>query len=134
MRQKIGKKVLIYSFILVLFGTFNNQKLSGLNYFELKDIIIESSENSFFSDILDKTSDLKKSNIFLISRDNIKEIIENNSLVENYFVIKNSKMLRIFKLVKDNDITIALVNFELEFNINYPENSFMRLEFRPVYS
>ena len=43
-------------------------------------------------------------------------------------------MLRIFKLVKDNDITIALVNFELEFNINYPENSFMRLEFRPVYS
>ena len=55
MRQKIGKKVLIYSFILVLFGTFNNQKLSGLNYFELKNIIIESSENSFFSDILDKT-------------------------------------------------------------------------------
>ena len=53
---------------------------------------------------------------------------------KNYFVIKNSKMLRIFKLVKDNDITIALVNFELEFNINYPENSFMRLEFRPVYS
>jgi len=100
MRQKIGKKVLIYSFILVLFGTFNNQKLSGLNYFELKDIIIESSENSIFSDILDKTSDLKKSNIFLISKDNIKEIIENNSLVENYFVIKNYPSTIKIKIIK----------------------------------
>ena len=100
MRQKIGKKVLIYSFILVLFGTFNNQKLSGLNYFELKDIIIESSENSIFSDILDKTLDLKKSNIFLIGRDNIKEIIENNSLVENYSVIKNYPSTIKIKIIK----------------------------------
>ena len=100
MRQKIGKKVLIYSFILVLFGTFNNQKLSGLNYFELKDIIIESSENSIFSDILDKTSDLKKSNIFLISKENIKEIIENNSLVENYSVIKNYPSTIKIKIIK----------------------------------
>ena len=61
MRQKIGKKVLIYSFILVLFGTFNNQKLSGLNYFELKDIIIESSENSFFSDIFCEPVSLNQS-------------------------------------------------------------------------
>ena len=52
---------------------------------------------------------------------------------KNYFVIKNSKMLRIFKLVNDKDITIALVNFELEFNISHPENSFMRLDFRPIY-
>ncbi len=30
---------------------------------------------------------------------------------KNYFVIKNSKILRIFKLENDNDITTTLVNF-----------------------
>lgn len=51
---------------------------------------------------------------------------------KNYFVIKNSKILRIFKLENDNDITTTLVNFELEFNLNNPEVSFLRLEFRPT--
>ena len=73
MRQKIGKKVLFYAFILVFFGTFNNQQLPGLSLLDVKDIIIESSDNSNFSDILDKISDQKKSNIFLISKDNIKK-------------------------------------------------------------
>ena len=100
MRQKIGKKVLFYAFILVFFGTFNNQKLPGLSLLDVKDIIIESSDNSNFSDILDKISDQKKSNIFLISKDNIKKKIEANSLVENYFVIKNYPSTLKIKIIK----------------------------------
>ena len=100
MRQKIGKKVLFYAFILVFFGTFNNQKLPGLSLLDIKDIIIESSDNSNFSDILDKISDQKKSNIFLISKDNIKKKIEANSLVENYFVIKNYPSTLKIKIIK----------------------------------
>ena len=100
MRQKIGKKILFYAFILVFFGTFNNQKLPGLSLLDVKDIIIESSDNSNFSDILDKISDQKKSNIFLISKDNIKKTIEANSLVENYFVIKNYPSTLKIKIIK----------------------------------
>ena len=99
MRQKIGKKVLFYAFILVFFGTFNNQKLPGLSLLDVKDIIIESSDNSNFSDILDKISDQKKSNN-LISKDNIKKKIEAKSLVKNYFVIKNYPSTLKIKIIK----------------------------------
>lgn len=51
---------------------------------------------------------------------------------KDYFVLKNSKVLRIFDLINDNDKTIAFVYIDLEFNINKPEDSFFRYELRPV--
>ena len=50
----------------------------------------------------------------------------------NYFILKNSKVLRIFKMINDNDVTIALVYLDIEFNLNKPENSFLKVEFRPI--
>lgn len=89
-----------------------------------KDIV---SRGYYLTEISTKDSDYHNINKKMIIK--ISECKK-----KNYFVIKNSKILRIFKFKENNDITIALVNFELEFNINYPENSFMRIEFRPVYS
>jgi hypothetical protein len=51
---------------------------------------------------------------------------------KDYFVLKNSKVLRIFDLINDNDKTIAFVYIDLEFNINKPEDSFFRYELRPI--
>ena len=51
---------------------------------------------------------------------------------KDYFVLTNSKVLRIFKLEKDFDVTLALVYIDLEFNINKPEDSFFKIEFKPV--
>ena len=51
---------------------------------------------------------------------------------KDYFVLTNSKVLRIFKLEKDIDVTLALVYIDLEFNINKPEDSFFKIEFKPV--
>ena len=72
----------------------------------------------------------KESELYNINKKMIISI--NDYKKKNYFVIKNSKILRIFKLENDNDITTTLVNFELEFNLNNPEVSFLRLEFRPT--
>ena len=44
---------------------------------------------------------------------------------KDYFILKNSKILRIFDLIDDNDKTIAFVHIDLEFNINKPEDSFL---------
>lgn len=51
---------------------------------------------------------------------------------KDYFILKNSKVLRIFDLIGDDDKTIAFVYIDLEFNINKPEDSFFRYELRPV--
>lgn len=89
MHQQIGKKIFIYLFILLFLGTFNNQKLLGLNLFALKNIIIETSDNTNFVEVSDEILNQKKLNIFFINLNNIKNIIEKNNFVEKYYVIKN---------------------------------------------
>jgi len=98
--QQIGKKIFIYLFILLFLGTFNNQKLLGLNQFALKNIIIETSDNTNFVELSDEILNQKKLNIFFINLNNIKNIIEKNNLVEKYYVIKNYPSTLKIKIVK----------------------------------
>jgi len=100
MHQQIGKKIFIYLFILLFLGTFNNQKLLGLNQFALKNIIIETSDNTNFVELSDEILNQKKLNIFFINLNNIKNIIEKNNLVEKYYVIKNYPSTLKIKIVK----------------------------------
>ena len=100
MHQQIGKKIFIYLFILLFLGTFNNQKLLGLNQFALKNIIIETSDNTNFVELSDEILNQKKLNIFFINLKNIKNIIEKNNLVEKYYVIKNYPSTLKIKIVK----------------------------------
>lgn len=100
MHQQIGKKIFIYLFILLFLGTFNNQKLLGLNQFALKNIIIETSDNTNFVELSDEILNQKKLNIFFINLNNIKNIIEKNNFVEKYYVIKNYPSTLKIKIVK----------------------------------
>lgn len=100
MHQQIGKKIFIYLFILLFLGTFNNQKLLGLNQFALKNIIIETSDNTNFVEVSDEILNQKKLNIFFINLNNIKNIIEKNNFVEKYYVIKNYPSTLKIKIVK----------------------------------
>jgi len=100
MHQQIGKKIFIYLFILLFLGTFNNQKLLGLNQFVLKNIIIETTDNTNFVELSDEILNQKKLNIFFINLNNIKNIIEKNNLVEKYYVIKNYPSTLKIKIVK----------------------------------
>ena len=100
MHQQIGKKIFIYLFILLFLGTFNNQKLLGLNQFALKNIIIETSDNTNFVELSDEILNQKELNIFFINLKNIKNIIEKNNLVEKYYVIKNYPSTLKIKIVK----------------------------------
>ena len=100
MHQQIGKKIFIYLFILLFLGTFNNQKLLGLNQFALKNIIIETSDSTNFVELSDEILNQKELNIFFINLKNIKNIIEKNNLVEKYYVIKNYPSTLKIKIVK----------------------------------
>jgi len=113
MRLKIGKKITIYFFILIILGTFNNQKLLELNQFEIKDVIMDTPDNSNFLDILDKISKLQKSSIFLINKNNLKKIIEENHLVENYFIFKNYPSTIKIKIFKTKFLSRLNINGEI---------------------
>lgn len=110
MPQKLGKKILIYSFVLIIFGTFNNQKFSGQNFFEIKNFVIETTENTNFLEIPDKLFSLKKLNIFLINKKKIREIIEANSLVESYFIKKKYPSEIKIKIIQTKFVSKVKIN------------------------
>ena len=88
MQQRKSKKILIYFFLLLVVGSINNNNLNDLKLQNINDI------NIFGLDIKDKLTLLKKiknfnlNNIFLISKIDLTNEIESNSLVEKYSIFK----------------------------------------------
>jgi cell division protein FtsQ len=88
MQQRKSKKILIYFFLLLVVGSINNVNFNGL---KLKGI---SNTNIIGLDIKDKLILLKQiknfnlNNIFSISKSDLINEIESNTLVEKYFIFK----------------------------------------------
>ena len=89
MQQRKSKKILIYFFLLLVVGSINNINFNGLI---LKNINININVDGL--DIKDELFLLKKlknfnlNNIFLISKIDLINKIESNSLVEKYYIFK----------------------------------------------
>ena len=88
MHQQKGKKVLIYFFLLILVGSINNINLSNLKFDEVKDINLDGLSDRDNSILLKEIHNLNLNNIFFVNREDIKNKIEANSLVEKYNIFK----------------------------------------------
>ena len=88
MHQPKGKKILIYFFLLILVGSINNINLSSLKFKEVKDINVNGLEGKENSILLKEIYNLNLDNIFFISREDIQNKIDSNSLVEKYNIFK----------------------------------------------
>jgi len=90
MQKRKSKKILIYFFLLLVVGSINNINLKALKIQNINNINI----NINGLDIKNKSTLLKQienfnlNNIFLISKIDLTNEIESNSLVENYSVFK----------------------------------------------
>ena len=89
MHQRKSKKLLIYFFLLILFGSINNINLINTNFYKIKEVKISGLEINENKNILKKIQNLKLNNIFFINKNNLNEIIENNTFVEKYQIFKN---------------------------------------------
>ena len=87
MQQRKSKKILIYFFLLLVVGSINNINFNGLI---LKNININIDgldiEDELF--LLKKLKNFDLNNIFLISKIDLINKIESNSLVEKYYIFK----------------------------------------------
>ncbi len=88
MHQRKSKKILIYFFLLILVGSINNNSISNLKLDKVKNINIFGLEKSDQEIILYNLNNLDLKNIFFINKKKFINIIESNSLVEEYNVIK----------------------------------------------
>ena len=88
MHQKKSKIILIYFFLLIFLGTINNIHLKKIKFTNIDNISVYGLNEK---DNLLILNDIKKNNlgnIFFLDRNKIKNIIDSNSLVENYKIFK----------------------------------------------
>ena len=88
MHQRKGKKVLIYFFLLVAVGSINNIELNNFKFSQIKTINISGLDerNNLF--ILKRIKNLNMDNIFFINIKEIKNVFEENTIIENYKIFK----------------------------------------------
>mgnify|MGYP001252349191 FL=1 len=88
MHQRRGKKILIYFFLLFLVGSINNIEFNNLKFEAIKNIhvlVLGQKDNKIlFNDI----KNLNLDNIFFLNGKEIKNLINSNTLVENYEIFK----------------------------------------------
>ena len=87
MPQQINRKILLYFFLFIILGTFNNKNLNKFEFPKIDQIKIsglESHNNNF----LKKLEILKLNNLFLLNKFKIKELFDTNNLIEEYKVFK----------------------------------------------
>jgi len=88
MHQRKSKKILIYFFLLILVGSINNNSINNLKLEKVKNVNIFGLEKNDQKIILYNLNNLDLKNIFFINKKKIQNIIDSNSLVEEYNVIK----------------------------------------------
>ena len=58
------KKIVIYLFLLVIFGSINNKYFTNINFFEIKDLSLVGLNSNEKNNLLLKFEKIKKKNIF----------------------------------------------------------------------
>ena len=110
MHQRKSKKILIYFFLLLLVGSINNIGLSNLKFKEIDNISVVGLNDYENVILLQKIKDLNLSNIFLINKKEIINLINHNTLVEKYNISK--------KYPSSLDINIQKTKFLARINNN----------------
>ena len=110
MHQRISKKILLYFFLLIIFSTISNNSFNNYKFGQIKNINISGLDQRNNEILLSKIKNLNFKNIFFADKNQILKIIDSNSLVEKYQVVK--------KYPHTLNIKIQKTNFFAKININ----------------
>ena len=88
MLQRKSKKIFIYIFFFVVLGTIKNHATFNLSTFKIKNFQIIGLENNYKKDLENNLLNITKFNIFFINKDNLKSVLNSNSLIETFEVFK----------------------------------------------
>ena len=88
MRLYINKKIILYIFFLLLFGTINNINLSKLNFLEIENLQVSGIDYKDYPFIDEKIKDLKFKNILLLKKENFIQIKNSDNIIEDISVFK----------------------------------------------
>tara|TARA_B100001057_G_scaffold156911_1_gene157467 strand:+ start:1185 stop:1856 length:672 start_codon:yes stop_codon:yes gene_type:complete len=109
MHQTKSKKIFFYFFLLITLGSINNISLNNIKIDKIKKISITGLNESEKKIILEDLKKLNLDNIFFLNVNEIRNLMNSNSIIENY---------KIFKLYPSTlDIKIKKTTFLAQINI-----------------
>ena len=88
MQQRKSKKILIYFFLLLIFGSLNNVNFTKNEFTQINKIKVSGLDNIHDKNILLKIKDLNLENIFFLDSKEFKQILNQNTLIEKYKIFK----------------------------------------------
>ncbi len=88
MLQRKSKRILIYFFLLILFGTVNNINIKNLSFYEVKNINISGLNEKNNNYLLKSFKNLNLKNLFFLNKIEIQSILNSNTVIESYKVFK----------------------------------------------
>ena len=110
MHQRKSKKIILYFFLLFLLGSINNIGLNKIQFYGLDKINIKGLKDIDKKLLLNNIKSLGSENLFLINGNKIIEIMDSNSLIENYIIFKKYPSTLNIK-IKQTDF-LAKINLE----------------------
>lgn len=100
MLQKKSRKFFILFLLFLLIGSLNNKNLNEINFLKVNKIKVSGLDNKNNNEIMNKLDVLEMNNLFFLKEVKIKEILNSNSLIENYFVFKKYPSTLNIKIIK----------------------------------
>ena len=147
MHQNKSKKILFYVFLLFVVGSINNITLSNIKFFQIKNINIKGLADVENEILLSNLNNIFLKNILLINKNEISEVIEKNTLVQNYTILKKypstlniriektkflakiNKNNKIFYLGSNGKLIKNNIKYELPFIFGNPDiDEFLRFK------
>ncbi len=107
MPQQISKKILVYFFLFIIFGSLNNKNLAQLKFPNIEKIKIEGleTENKEFQKSLDL---FKMKTLFHLDKFKVRELLNSNNLIEEYVIFKRYPSSLEIKIIETE--LLALLN------------------------
>ena len=113
MHQQISKKLLLYFFLLIIFGTINYKNLILFEFFKIKEINIVDIDFKDNQNFLSNLNLFKKQNILFLSEIDIKKKISENELIENFSIFKKYPSTLLINIKKTNFLAYLKKDNEL---------------------
>ena len=110
MHQRKSKKILIYFFLIIVISSINNLSIHNLKFNNINDIKISGLSKKENNILLQDIKKLNLENIFSINGNELNNLIDSNSLIENYEIKKRYPSTIYVKIQK--------TNFYAKININ----------------
>ena len=110
MHQRTSKKITIYFLLFISLCTVSNIELNNKNFFKIKKINIFGINNIEVSNVKNEINNLNLNNIISLNKNEISNVIDSYSIVENYKIFKKYPSTLNIEIIKTN--FLAKINYD----------------------